>query len=312
MKGSRMIIGPGRPYDLVIICLIVAAAVFLAFSGIEGPLRWGVAFAAVFFCPGYSIVSALFPGRKAVLSQTTIVRREEHLLDIAFLERLVLAVGLSASIMALAGTILTRGILDFTPTVVGLIAAAITFTGSMIAILRRSRLPRGDQFSLVTRPAKKQPYSAAEMAVAVIIIAAVMVLSVVAVNGLNAKPPPYEFNEFSVTGADGDMDHLPSVLATNQAGLILITVVSHYENAQRYQLTMSLEKVPGTSSTFNPGQTVSVSPGAPRSYLFDLEGGEKWEQVISFVVPASGDRTLYLVLDDGREVLDLWLPLTIT
>jgi len=115
-----------------------------------------------------------------------------------------------------------------------------------------------------------------------------------------------------VTGSDGEISRLPSVLAVNQAGLIRVTVISHSEETQRYQLTMSLEKSPSAGSTFVPSQQVTVSPGAPRSYLFDLDDGEKWESVISFVIPVSGERTLYLTLDDGREVKTLWLPLTIT
>lgn len=312
MKAGKTIIGPGRPFDLIIICLIVVAALLLAIMGTEGPVRWAVAFLAVFLCPGYAIVSALFPGRKALLSQTTIVRREEHLLDIGFLERLVLGVGLSAAIMALAGTIVTRGILDFNDTVVGAETVLITFVSSIIAIVRRSSLPRGDQFAITTRIKKRTPYSAAEMGVAVIIIAAIMVLSVVLVNGLNAKPAPDPYSEFGVTGADGEVTHLPAVLATNQAGLIKVTVISHSGDTQRYQLTMALERSPGAGTTFDPSQQVSVSPGAPKSYTFDLDDGEKWESIISFVIPASGDRTLYLVLDDGREVKTLWLPLTIT
>jgi uncharacterized membrane protein len=292
--------------------LLVVAAMLLSLMGTEGPLRWTVAFLAVFFCPGYALVSALFPGRKALLSQTTIVRREEHLLDIGLLERMVLGVGLSAAIMALAGTILTRGILDFTETVVGVEAVLITFVASIIGIVRRSSLPRGDQFAVVSRIKKRMPYSAAEMGVAVIIIAAIMVMSVVLVNGLSAKTASEPYSEFGVTGSDGELSHLPSVLATNQAGLIKITVISHSGDTQRYQLTLALEKSPNAGSNFDPSQQVSVSPGSPRSYLFDLDDGEKWESVISFVIPVSGERTLYLVLDDGREVKTLWLPLTIT
>jgi uncharacterized membrane protein len=258
------------------------------------------------------VVSALFPGRKALLSQTAIVRREEHLLDIGFLERVVLGVGLSAAIMGLAGTVLTRGILDFNETVVAAETVIITFAGTIIAIVRRSSLPRGDQFAVMGRISKRTPYSAAEMGVAVIIIAAIMVMSVVLVNGLNATSTPEPYSEFGVTGSDGEISHLPSVLATNQAGLIKVTVISHSGESQRYQLTLALEKSPSAGSSFVPSQQVSVSPGAPRSYMFDLDDGETWESVISFVIPVSGERTLYLVLDDGREVKTLWLPLTIT
>lgn len=276
-----------------------------------GPLRWGIAFLAVFFCPGYAIVSALFPGRKALLSQTTIVRREEHLLDIGFLERLVLGVGLSAAIMALSGTVLTRGILNFDVTVVAVETVLITFVGSTIALVRRSSLPRGDQFAVLGRVKRRMPYTAAEMGVAVIIIAAIMVMSVVLVNGLSARPVSEPYSEFGVTGTDGDLSHMPRVLAVNQPGLIKVIVISHAGETQRFQLTLALERAPGAGSAFTPSQQVAVSPGAPRSFTFDLADGERWESNIAFTIPVSGDRTLYLLLDDGREVKLLWLPLTI-
>ncbi|MDW5563179.1 MAG: DUF1616 domain-containing protein [Methanomassiliicoccus sp.] len=312
MKAGRVIIGPGRPWDLLIVCLLVVAAMLLSITGTAGPLRWTIAFLAVFFCPGYAIVSALFPGRKALLSQTTIVRREEHLLDITFLERVVLGVGLSAAIMALAGTILTRGILNFTETVVGVETVLITFVASLIALLRRSSLPRGDQFAIVTHIKKRMPYSAAEMGVAVIIIAAVMVLSVVLVNGLNARATSEPYSEFAVTGSDGQLSHLPSVLARNQAGLIKVTVISHMGTSANFQLTLSLENTSGTGTIFDPSQQVTVTTGQPRSYSFNLDDGERWDSVISFVIPVTGEKTLYLTLNDGREVKTLWLPLTIT
>jgi len=312
MRAGKVIIGPGRPYDLVIVCLVVVAAMLLSFTGSEGPLRWAVAFLAVFFCPGYAIVSALFPGRKALLSQTTIVRREEHLLDIALMERLVLGVGLSAAIMALAGTVLTRGILSYTETVVAAECVLITFVASIIAVVRRSSLPRGDQFAVATAIKKRMPFTAAEMGVAVVIIAAVMVLSAVTVNGLNAKQTSEAYSEFAITGSDGELSHLPSVLATNQAGLVKVTVISHAAEKQRFQLTLALEESPGVGTTFDPAQQVSVGAGQPKSYTFDLGGGERWDAVISFLIPIKGEHTLYLVLDDGREVKALWLPLTIT
>lgn len=312
LKAGKVLIGPGRPYDLVIICLLVVAALLMSLTGTEGPLRWAVAFLAVFFCPGYGIVSALFPGRKALLSQTTIVRREEHLLDIGMMERVVLGVGLSAAVMALAGTVLTRGIVDFTEMVVGVETLVITFVSSMVAIVRRSRLPRGDQFAVVTRMKKRAPFTAAEMGIAVIIIAAAMVLSVVAINALSAKASSEPYSEFAMTGSDGELSHMPSVLATNQAGLIKVTVISHEGGTQRFQLTLTLEESPSAGTTFDPTKQVSVTTGQPRSYLFDLNDGERWDQVITFVIPVSGQHTLYLVLDDGREVKTLWLPLTIT
>ena len=82
------------------------------------------------------------------------------------------------------------------------------------------------------------PYTAAEMGVAVIIIAAIMVMSVVLVNGLSARPVSEPYSEFGVTGTDGDLSHMPRVLAVNQPGLIKVIVISHAGETQRFQLTL--------------------------------------------------------------------------
>jgi uncharacterized membrane protein len=312
-KTARVIIGPGKPYDLILVCLLVAGAVFLSTYKIAGPPLWVLAFLAVFFAPGYALVSALFPGQNAILSQSFMLRHDERLMEISLLERIALGFGLGATLMALSGTVLSRGILALDPMVVGLEAAVFTFLFSGLAIYRRSLLPGGDQFAISIRPRNgKSPFTVAEKGIAVIIMTAVVVLFVVMASGLTAHPATDPYSEFSVTGADGNMLHLPSVLAAGQYGLIKVTVVSHLGSSYHFTLTLSLEKGASGSSTFDPGQAVSVAPGSPTSVSFNLDDGNKWEQSISFSIPSSGQRTLYLTLNDGQEVKELWLPLTIT
>ncbi|MGE5379407.1 MAG: DUF1616 domain-containing protein [Candidatus Saccharibacteria bacterium] len=295
------------------ICLVVAAAVLLSAYHLNGPVLWILAFLAVFFAPGYALVSALFPGQKAILSQSYMLRHEERLIDISLLERLALGFGLGATLMALTGSVLTRGILRLDPTVVGLEAAAFTFLFSGLAIYRRSKLPVGDQFALTVRSHNgKSAWTAAEKGTAAIIITAAMVLMVVTANGLTAHPASNPFSEFSVTGADGSMQHLPTILAAGQNGLIKVTVISHLGMSQRFTLTLSLEQGASAYSSFDPGSPVSISSGGARSTSFDLADGDKWEQSIPFSIAVGGQHTLYLRLNDGREVKDLWLPLTIT
>lgn len=312
-KTGRVLIGPGRPIDLIVICLLVAAAVLLSTYRLDGPLTWTLGFLAVFFAPGYALVSALFPGQRAILSQSFMVKREERLMDISFLERLALSVGLAAALMALAGTVLTRGILDLTALTVGLESAAFTYIFSALAIYRRSRLPMGDQFILMTRPHNgKRSFTGAEKAVTAVIISALVVLGAVTATGLVAHPSSPEYSEFSITGADGNMEHLPRMLATGQQGLVKVSIVSHLGESGRFILTLSLEQNASATSSFDPSQPVTVGVGQPRSMTVDLADGQSWEGVLSILVPAPGERTLFLTLNDGREVKDLWMPLTIT
>jgi uncharacterized membrane protein len=241
------------------------------------------------------------------------VKREERLIDISFLERLTLSVGLAVSIMALSGTLITRGILALTVLTVGLEAALFTYVFSALAIYRRSRLPMGDQFALITRPRNgKLPTTSAEKVISVTIAAALVILVAVTATGLTAHPDINAFSEFAITGADGNMEHLPRVLATNQQGLVKVSVVNHLGTAAHFVLALSLEQNASITSSFDPGQPVTVTMGGARSTTLDLADGQSWEATIAFLIPVPGERTLFLTLDDGREVKDLWIPLTIT
>jgi uncharacterized membrane protein len=312
-KTARVLIGPGRPYDLILVCLLVAGAILLSTYNVNGPLMWALGFITVFFAPGYALVSALFPGQKAILSQTFMIKGEERLVDISLLERLALSLGLAASVMALAGTLLTRGALNLNALTVGLEAAALTYVLSALAIYRRSRLPMGDQYALFLKPRNgKRPITASEKAISVVIVAALVVLVGVTATGMNAHPYADPFSEFSITGADGNMEHLPSTLAANQQGYVTVTVSNHLGASGHFILILSLTQNSSSTTAFDPSQTVTVGINGARSMTIDLADGESWEATLSFLIPAPGERTLFLRLDDGLEVKDLWMPLTIT
>jgi uncharacterized membrane protein len=312
-KAVRLYVGPGKPYDLVTVCAIVTVSVLLALLDVQGVVRWTLGFLAVFFAPGYAIVSALFPGRKAIITPSFTARRDEHTMTISLLERIIIGSVLGSAVMALAGTVITRGILNFDVWVVSVEAIAVTFVASWIALTRRARTPPEDQFVLYSTPRLSRPsLSSGERAISAILVMAVVVLAVLAVQGLGAKPVAEEYSELSIIGVDGELDSLPSVLAPGQAGLVEVTVRSHLSTTERFNLILSLEEAPGNTSAFDPTQKVEVSPGQGMSYQFELDPGRTWQQDIAFVVMTTGNQTLYLILDDGVEVKSNWLSLEIT
>lgn len=312
-KAVRLYVGPGKPYDLVAVCAIVTVSVLLALLDVQGIVRWTLGFLAVFFAPGYAIVSALFPGRKAIIAPSFTARRDEHTMTITLLERVIIGSLLGSAIMALAGTVITRGILNFDVSVVAFESIAITYVASWIAIKRRDRTPPEDQFVLYSTPRLSRPsLSSGERVISALIAVAVVALAVLAVQGLGAKPVAEEYSELHIIGVDGDMDSLPSVLAQGQAGLVKVTVRSHLSTTEMFHLVLSLDSAPANTSPFDPVQTVDISPGQGRSYQFELQPGGTWQQDIAFVVNAAGSQTLYLILDDGMEVRSNWLILQIT
>lgn len=311
-RAGRVIAGPGRPYDLILVCAIVAVAALLPAYLPTSTVMWVLGFAAVFFCPGYAIVAALLPGRREILAQSFMFRREERAFAISLLERSALAVGLSATAVALVTTVMTRGLLELNSTSVGVVLIGLTFAASAAAVYRRSLLPPGDQFLLVLPHLDRGRLTGAEKAVAAVIGVALVVLAAAGISALQSGDDRLPFSEFEITGADGRLDHLPSALSPGQQGLFRVTAVNHLGEAADYTMTISLGEV-SSYSAFDPGQPVALSPGQGRSTVFSLEDGESFERTITFSISSPGEWTVLLRLEDshGEEVRTLWLPITV-
>lgn len=312
-KGDKVLVGPGRPWDMVLVCAVVAVAALLPAYLPSSPLAWFFGFAAVFYCPGYAITSALLPGRLATLSRT-FVPRQERTHVITMLMRSALAVGLSATTVALAATIMTRGLVELNTLSVGLTLIAVTFAASAVAVHRRSKLPPGDQFVIVYHPSERHPLNRREGAVVAMIVVAVMALGVVASDGLMADRSGLPYSEFEMTGADGQMDHLPSSLSPNQQAAVKITITNNLGRAADYTLIISLsDSMSATPADLS--EPVVLFPGTGKSTTISLADGESHEQILRFSIDSPGDRTVtvYLRLVDagGSEVRTLWLPITV-
>ena len=311
-RSDRILVGPGRPYDIILVCAVVAVAALLPVYMPSSPLAWFFGFAAVFFCPGYAIVSALLPGRVEVLART-FVQHQERTQAITMLERSAIAIGLSATTVALASTIMTRGLVELNALSVSLTLIGITFAASAVAVRRRSKLPPGDQFIIAYRPPERRPFARKEAAVAALIIVAVMGLGVVASTGLMSDPSGLPYSEFEVAGADGRLDHLPSTLSAGQVATVQITAVNHLGRAADYTLIISLSDSM-SATPFDPSAPVSLSPGAGRSTTFTLDDEGSVQRDLSFSISSPGQWTVFLRLVDagGSEVMTLWMPITVT
>lgn len=310
-RREKVLVGPGKPWDIALVCAVVAVAALLPAYLPTSPLAWFFGFAAVFYCPGYAITSALLPGRVATLSRS-FVPHQERTQTITMLIRSAMAVGLSATTVALAATIMTRGLVELNALSIGLTLIAVTFIASAAAVQRRSKLPPGDQLVIVYRPAERSPLNRREGAVVATIIVAVMALGVVAATGLTADRSGLPYSEFEVTGADGRLDHLPSSLSPNQPAAVEIRIANHLGQAADYTLIVSLSDSMSATPADLSGPVV-LSPGAGRSTTISLADGQSYQQRLTFSIDRPGDWTVYLLLvgPEGSEVMTLWMPITV-
>lgn len=308
-----MLIGPGRPYDLIAVCLLAVGAVLLSFYFRDSPLTGVLGFPAVFFAPGYALISALFPGNREILAQSFVARREERAFNITMLERIALSFGMSAAVMAVAATVLARGLSSLNVMTVGLTVVAVTAAVSAYAAYRRSGLPPGDQFAVFIRTggARGRPrkgLSRGEKAVGAVIVLGLVLAGAAAASGLNPPPGPEMFSEFSISGADGNLQQLPQQVAPAQSIAVRVNVISHFPEAREMKVTISAGSPVNGGSGFVSPPSGAGSLDAPRSLTFTLGPGHQWSYPITFSVPSAGP--VYFVLDDGSEVKTLWMPLT--
>lgn len=318
-RAGKVLIGPGRPYDLILVCLLAAGAVLLSFYARDSPLTWTLGFFAVFFAPGYAITSALFPGNREILAQSFVTRREERAFNMTMVERIALAFGMSAVAMALAGTLLARVLSGLNLVTVGLTVVSITGLVSAYAVYRRSVLPPGDQFAVFTRTRRagvsRRGLSRGEKGVAALSVAGLFIMGAVAVSGMSSGPSGSStFTEFYIAGPDGNVQQLPQQMSPGQGGAVRVTVNSHLQETVEMRLTVSFDTAVNGGEPFQyPGITGPIS--GPKYMLMTISPGDQWSQVITFNLPGSasaGTHTVFFVLDDGVEVKTLWISITVT
>lgn len=240
----------------------------------------GIPFLLLF--PGYTLAAALFPRKEGVKG----------------FERVALSVGLSIAVVPLIVLIL-----NYTPWGIKLdpvlysVASFILIT-SIIAWLRRTRLPKEECLSIefwLRMPGWGG--SAWDKALAVILALAIM-------GGLGtlgyviATPRTEEmFTSFYIFGLDGKAADYPLEMVAGEEGKVMLGIMNHEYQAMSYRVEVRIDEVKNNE----------VGP-------IMLEHGEKWEEEVSFMLKVAGEnhRVEFLLYENGEtksslEPLQLWV-----
>ncbi len=117
-----------RPFDLIAVLVVAAAALALVLSGSSSPvLRTIFALPLVLLLPGYALTAALFPNRTLSIPECS-----------AF------SLGLSLAIAAFGGLLLNWTPWGLQATSWAVLLASVTLGASLIALLRRRGRPATD------------------------------------------------------------------------------------------------------------------------------------------------------------------------
>ncbi len=279
------------PSDILLVIILVLLTVFFI---LIPPLSntWArivLGLPMVLFLPGYALIAALFPHRD----------------DLDGIERTALSFGLSIAVVPLLGLGL-----NYTPWGIRLVPILITlsfFTLGMcvIAVYRRSELPKGEAFSVPFRAAlhsMSQEVFAHEQSRLDRILTIILVLSILAsvtmlVYVIVTPKQGEKFTEFYIMGPGGMADDYPTRFNLSESGTVIVGVVNHEYASVEYTLDIALD-----NESIYPGQQLV------------LAHNQTWEEFVTFTPTKVGQdmKLQFLLYKDGNysasyRDLHLWI-----
>lgn len=224
-------------YDMALDLKLVIGFVIVTLAFIYLPalnttiIRSALGLAMVLFVPGYSLIAALFPGKK----------------DIDGLERAALSFGLSIAVVPLIGLGL-----NFTPWGIRLDPIVVcltifTIACCLVANKRRHELKAEERFSIDFSKAydeiKAEVFTdktPLDKALTIILIISI-ILSLFMVSYVIMVPKQGEkFTEFYILGPEGKADNYPTRYVLGDQRPVIVGVVNHEYRNVTYDLVVSL------------------------------------------------------------------------
>lgn len=222
--------------DLLLVAGYAIAVVVLALSGVlTGALRVLLVSALLGLCPGYAIVSALYP---------VTTQGEQGQPHTSWGHRVALAIGTSLFVLVLSALPLTA--LGFSTASVLGVMLAVTLVGVLVGAWRRLQIPADQRIRLplgrfardVRAATVEAPRleAALNIALALVVIAGIATLAV----GLAAPDRGTNYSEVALTnesGAAGNTTYVQDVQAS-----VPLSVENNADEAQSYTAVVALER----------------------------------------------------------------------
>jgi len=209
--------------DLILIVIFSVVLVPLVeFS--SGLLRIALGLVFVLFSPGYSLIAALFPGKK----------------QLSGIQRVVLGFGMSIAVVPLLGLIL-----NYTPWGIRLypiLLSVLAFVVAMAVVAwhRRRRLPPGERFQVGLRawlPSIRTSWAGQrrwDRALSVLLVLAI-VGAMVTLGYVVAQPKVGErFTEFYILGPEGKAEGYPEELVLGNSARVVLGIVNREHEITTY------------------------------------------------------------------------------
>jgi uncharacterized membrane protein len=206
------------------------------------PLVVAIAVLFVLVAPGYAIVSALFPARRA--AETS----EGHRLDVRgldFPERLALGVGTSVVVAPFVAFALRTTVVGIDRAPVLVVLGALTLAATAVAAVRWRALPPGLRYQFTVAPLRAST-TADRLLVVVVAVAVVVAVSSVGYATTTARGGE-DITEFYVLAVqeDGSLlaDNYPSSLTLGESARLFVGLDNHRGTDTTYTVVAVAQQV---------------------------------------------------------------------
>ena len=264
------------PLNLLVIVLV---AIIILFPSNIPRIILGLPF--LLFFPGYTLLAALFTKREGMGN----------------IERVALSFGLSIAVVPLIGLILnyTRWGIRLEPVLYS-VASFILIT-SIIAWLRRSRLPEPERFG-VDFQMRLPGWGGGAWDRVLSVILALTILGALGTLGYAIASPKVgeRFTEFYIEGLEGKAIDYPKELALGEKGKVIVGIINREHETVTYRVEVVIDGVKNNG----------VGP-----VTLDHDG--KWEKIVGFTPDKAGDnqKVEFLLYRQGQnevyQRLHLWV-----
>jgi uncharacterized membrane protein len=242
----------------IISILIITLITIPVVEFTEGVPRIILGVIVLLLFPGYTLVAALFPAKR----------------NLRGIERAGLTLILSFALVSLTGLALnytTWGI-RLNPLVISI--TALILICSIVAVIRRMRLPEEDRFRLgfsfqVPRWTAWTPFDRVlSIALAVVVIGSLGTLAYV----IERPKAQEDFTNFYMLGPNGMMENYPSSITLNEQADITLGIENHENKVSRYTVKV----------VFDGQEVQTIGP-------LTLADEQKWSNKISLKPSRAGD-----------------------
>lgn len=272
-------------HDLIILDLLVGLLILLVFLFPSSALRIVLGLPFVLFFPGYVLLAALYPRQGSIsgISMTA------------------LGFGLSLAVVPLIGLALNYMPWGITLQSILYSEAIYIIAMSLVAWLRRRRLPEPERFRIEFTLDLSGIWGPGVVNKVLSVVLIIAILGVLGTLGyVIARPKTGEkFTEFYILGESGKAQNYPRELSVGEKAKVTVGVVNHEYQTANYTVEVEVGDI-------------MVDQAGPLTLAHE----EKWEGDLTFSSSITGRQKVefFLYRDDGTEPylepLRLWIEVT--